>query len=94
VVVHPSLLKNLLEAYKNLHIPEHEAKKRIILATWNESFDNLPSGYIHISDLLTSGRLDEEACFDGRYAHETALICYSSGTTGLAKGVEVRINVT
>ena len=91
MVVHPTLLKNLLDAFKTLHVPEHEAKKRIILATWHETFDNLPSGYTHTSDLLTTGRLDREANFDGRYAHDTALMCYSSGTTGLAKGVEVRI---
>ncbi|KAF9039471.1 AMP binding protein [Hymenopellis radicata] len=36
-----------------------------------------------------SGSLQKEELFDGRAAHETAVLCYSSGTTGKPKGVEV-----
>lgn len=41
-----------------------------------------------LDELLQVGQLSHEVSFDGRYADETILLCYSSGTTGLAKGVE------
>ncbi|KAK0483969.1 AMP binding protein [Armillaria novae-zelandiae] len=43
---------------------------------------------LHMEDLLAFGSLEEEEKFDGERAHETALLCYSSGTTGKPKGVE------
>lgn len=44
-----------------------------------------------LSDLVGKGKLEEEEKFDGEDAHETAFLCYSSGTTGKPKGVEVGI---
>ncbi|KAF8622704.1 hypothetical protein AX15_006795 [Amanita polypyramis BW_CC] len=41
-----------------------------------------------MEDLLKLGTLTEEEKFDGRLAHETVYICYSSGTMGKPKGVE------
>jgi 4-coumarate--CoA ligase len=40
--------------------------------------------------LLHVGKLQEEEKFDGELSNETVYMCYSSGTTGLSKGVEVR----
>jgi 4-coumarate--CoA ligase len=48
---------------------------------------------LRIEDLLRVGTLKEEAKFDGPLANETVLLCYSSGTTGKPKGVEVRKNI-
>ncbi|KIY63213.1 AMP binding protein [Cylindrobasidium torrendii FP15055 ss-10] len=42
----------------------------------------------YMEDLLAQGTLEHEEKFEGEDAHETAFLCYSSGTTGLAKGVE------
>ena len=39
--------------------------------------------------LLKCGKLEAEERFDGELADETVYLCYSSGTTGLSKGVEV-----
>lgn len=90
VVVHPLFVKNLLDAFKLLGVPEDAARKRMILGDWNEKLDEpSPIGFTSINDLVGKGELVEEAKFAGRYANETALLCFSSGTTGLAKGVEV-----
>ncbi|KAF8908005.1 AMP binding protein [Mucidula mucida] len=43
---------------------------------------------IRLEDLLSLGSLQKEELFDGRDAHATAVLCYSSGTTGKPKGVE------
>jgi 4-coumarate--CoA ligase len=91
VVVHPLLVKNLLDAFKSLGVPEDEARKRMVLADWNETLDQpSPTDFVSMNDLIGKGKLAEEAKFAGRYANETALLCFSSGTTGLPKGVEVR----
>lgn len=42
-----------------------------------------------LSDFIGKGKLEDEEKFDGEKAHETAYLCYSSGTTGKPKGVEV-----
>ncbi|KAG8832077.1 hypothetical protein FRC17_002086 [Serendipita sp. 399] len=87
VVVHPALLPNLLKAYELLNVPETIARKRIIIGNWKEPGSPM-AGFTQLEELLRVGKLEEEARFDGRYADETTLMCYSSGTTGLAKGVE------
>jgi len=90
IVVHPLLVKNLFDAFKLLGVSEDDARKRMILGDWNEKLDQpSPMGFVSINDLVGKGELAEEAKFAGRYADETALLCFSSGTTGLAKGVEV-----
>ena len=90
VVVHPLFVKTLLGAFKLLGISEDNARKRMILGDWNEKLDQPPpTGFLSINDLTGKGTLAEEAKFAGRYTNETALLCFSSGTTGLAKGVEV-----
>jgi 4-coumarate--CoA ligase len=90
IVVHPLLVRNLLDGFKLLGVSEDEARKRMILGDWNEKLDQPPpAGFVSITDLIGKGKLAEEAKFAGRYANETALLCFSSGTTGLAKGVEV-----
>lgn len=47
--------------------------------------------YTQLDSLLCRGKLAQEEKFDGDASNETMYICYSSGTTGLSKGVEVRI---
>ncbi|CAG8703184.1 14115_t:CDS:2, partial [Acaulospora colombiana] len=76
--------------FKLMKVPLEEARKRIVIADWNEGFPStdLPHGFTMLSEMVQVGKLEQEAAFDGRYANETCLMCYSSGTTGLAKGVE------
>jgi len=88
VVVHPNLLPTLLKGLERVGIPAEEARRFIVIGNWLENFDNIPAGYTLLEELLQVGKMQKEEAFDGRYADETALLCYSSGTTGLAKGVE------
>jgi acyl-CoA synthetase (AMP-forming)/AMP-acid ligase II len=101
VVVHPNpqFISNLYAAFKLINVNENEATKRIIVGDWMEDpaalkqglgqYADPKRGLTMLTDLLTTGKMEKEANFDGRYSHETALMCFSSGTTGLAKGVEV-----
>lgn len=45
--------------------------------------------YTRLQDFLKEGILEKEEMFPGEQAKETMMLCYSSGTTGLSKGVEV-----
>lgn len=71
-----------------MNIPQVEARKRVIIIDPSEKYVGL-DGWTRFEDLLGKGHLEQEQSFSGQRSHETALICYSSGTTGLAKGVEV-----
>ncbi|KIM28441.1 hypothetical protein M408DRAFT_329499 [Serendipita vermifera MAFF 305830] len=88
IVVHPQLLPTLLKGLAAAGFPAEDAQRRIIVANWRENFDSIPTGYTLLDELVNVGKLEREVSFDGRYADETTLLCYSSGTTGLAKGVE------
>jgi long-subunit acyl-CoA synthetase (AMP-forming) len=88
IIVHPNLLPTLLEGLEGAGVSAEEARRSIVLGTWLEKYDNVPAGYTLLDDLLQVGELQQEEPFNGRYADETTLLCYSSGTTGLAKGVE------
>lgn len=96
LLVHPALLGVALEMFeKDLGISKQEAKKRIVLAEWTQdesTKDSLKTtGFVHLMDLIGKGQLAEEEKFEGELAGETALLCYSSGTTGNPKGVMVRL---
>ena len=48
-------------------------------------------GFMKMTQLLGKGQLIQEERFDGALSNETVLLCYSSGTTGKPKGVEVSL---
>ncbi|KAJ7470763.1 AMP binding protein [Mycena latifolia] len=82
ILVHPGHVQVVLEMLRLEG--SGRSKSMIVLATLDQDPE-----YITLHDLSMNGRLNEEIKFDGARATETALICYSSGTTGLPKGVEV-----
>ncbi|GJE91446.1 acyl--CoA ligase [Phanerochaete sordida] len=89
VLVHPALLPVVLDAFKIIHIDPAEARRRIVIADWQlGDAPAVPAGFVHMAELLDKGQLSEEEKFPGEQAHETTLLCYSSGTTGKSKGVE------
>ncbi|PBK78575.1 AMP binding protein [Armillaria solidipes] len=81
---------------RELGVSEEESTRRVIMlgkslrwaggpdATINSEASELPRW----EKLLGLGSLEKEENFDGPLAQETALLCYSSGTTGKPKGVE------
>lgn len=87
----------VLDMFKRIGLSPPEAAPRIIVIDTGFSWAGGPhvepslavTSFVSLGDLLKKGRLSEEAKFDGRNAHETVLLCYSSGTTGKPKGVEV-----
>ena len=75
--------------FELLKVGKSEARKRIVIAGWGLKAKG-PAGFLQLEDLLGKGSIDEPENFDGPLCHETTLLCYSSGTTGKPKGVEVR----
>lgn len=90
VFTHPSLLQNAVETLRLIKVSEGDIKRRIILAGPPSSYASIEGDWRRFDDLLGKGQLDKEEPFDGEAADETALLCYSSGTTSRSKGVEVR----
>ncbi|KAF8507891.1 AMP binding protein [Hysterangium stoloniferum] len=88
VFTHPTLIANARETLKLMKVSEPEIKKRIILV-------GPPASLAHAQDwqrydeLLGKGHFEKETNFDGSASNETALLCYSSGTTSKSKGVEL-----
>ena len=89
--VQPALLPVALEMFKLLNMSLAEAKRRIIIADFGVAPAPSFKEHIVLTDLFGRGRLHEEEKFPGDLAHETTLLCYSSGTTGKSKGVEVKL---
>lgn len=88
IFVHPALLQVTLDMFTLVKISPEDFKTRIVLATHGLTA-GVPSGFFTMEDFISKGSLSQEEKFDGPDANETALLCYSSGTTGQPKGVEV-----
>ena len=90
IIVHPSLLSVALKMFERLDMSSTEAMRRIVLMGWQSVFTERSfDEYISLSDLFGRGSLQEEEKFSDSQAEDTAVLCYSSGTTGKPKGVEV-----
>ncbi|KAG6836556.1 hypothetical protein H0H93_006783 [Arthromyces matolae] len=90
----------VLEMFTALKVPQHDIVKRVVVIGPGLAWAGGPSvntdvPYLTLDDLLALGPLPKEESFDGSEAHQTALVCYSSGTTGKPKGVETtHANIT
>ncbi|TFK44864.1 AMP binding protein [Crucibulum laeve] len=84
------------ETFRELEVSDAEANKRIIVMGNDLQWAGGPAAQRHpaavdllrLEELIGKGALKEEEKFDGKQAHETVYLCYSSGTTGKPKGVE------
>lgn len=88
IFVHPQQFPVLRDTLKIMNIPEATAKERVVIIDPSGKYVGF-DGWRRFEDLLGNGRLQQEESADGRLSHNTTLLCYSSGTTGLAKGVEL-----
>jgi 4-coumarate--CoA ligase len=94
IFVHPTLLPVLLSAFTILRLSKSDATHRIILISPSAQSQNQPEYYLTLPTLLAHSLSRtpssfKEQDFSGKKAHETIFIYYSSGTTGLPKGVEL-----
>lgn len=82
----PLLLPVLLEAYSLLEIPPNvtEIKRRTVLTSSDES----KKAFSTLQELMEEGAALPEAAQTEVHPGETSVICFSSGTEGLSKGVE------
>ena len=90
MIVSSSLINTALGMFKLLNFSLGAALRRMIVYPDGEN-DQLPEAFrfTRYEDLSTRGLLSKEEPFDGQLSNETALLCYSSGTSGKPKGVEV-----
>ena len=85
-----AFLPTVLTMFESNGISKEEAKSRIIIMGMGDKY-TAARGFIHMDDLFGHGRLNAAERFDGPLSNETVYLCYSSGTTGNPKCVEVRL---
>ena len=90
MIVSSPLVYVALAMSKLLDSSPEAALNRMIVYSDGERAQ-LPEGFrfARYEDLSSRGLLSKEEVFDGQLSNETALLCYSSGTCGKPKGVEV-----
>ena len=92
ILASSSLIPVALKMLELAGVRPEDAAKRIVIFMDGVSTDPLPAlPFISYEDIAEKGRLKEGEKFPGEQANETTLLCYSSGTSGLPKGVEVWI---
>ena len=99
ICVAQELLPVVQEMFKEVGISAEEGQRRVVVIGhdlgWAKRSGFAPrkpssTGLIQWEELLSLGSLPHEEMLDGDRVNETAMICYSSGTTGKPKGVEAR----
>ena len=90
MIVSSSLVPAAFGMFKLLNSGPEAALSGMIVYSDGEN-DQLPEAFkfTRYEDLSTRGLRPKEEPFDGQLSNETALLCYSSGTSGKPKGVEV-----
>jgi len=92
IIASSSLVSVALKMLELAGIRPEDAAKMIIVFVDGVSTEQLPAlPFVPYEGIANKGRLKEEEKFPSEQANETVLLCYSSGTSGLPKGVEVCI---
>jgi 4-coumarate--CoA ligase len=91
VFSHPDLVPTVFSMFKHIGLSEDEARRRLVVLDLDGRGAEIARevGVLGLADLLGHGSLSEEEKVVGSQADESQLLCYSSGTTGKPKGVEV-----
>ncbi|KAF8340499.1 AMP binding protein [Cantharellus anzutake] len=91
ILVHPTLLSTTLSAFEILKVPKENVARRVLLiASADEMTPEIRSkGFLCIDDVIWDKKQLWPEGFEGEMADMTAMIFYSSGTTGLPKGTEL-----
>ena len=84
--VHPALLPVARKMFESIGVSKKDADARMIIMDLESDGQD---GVRGLKTLIGGKALAKEEPFEGKRAHETAVVCYSSGTTGRPKGVEV-----
>ena len=92
VFAHPNLVPAVITMLEANGISKQEARRRIVIMGVGDKGATTKE-FIHMDDLVGKGILSAAERFDGPLSNETVYLCYSSGTTGKPKGVEVRLFV-
>jgi len=92
IFAHPTFVPAVVTMLERSGVTREEVRKRIIVMGVGDK-DATAKGFIHMDDLLGKGSLSAAERFDGPLSNETVYLCYSSGTTGKPKGVEVSLFV-
>ena len=92
VFAHPAFVPAVVTMLEASGVPKNEIRKRIVIMGVGDK--ETAKGFIHMDDLLGKGSLSAAERFDGPLSNDTVYLCYSSGTTGKPKGVEVRLIVS
>ncbi|KAJ3534679.1 hypothetical protein NM688_g7100 [Phlebia brevispora] len=89
ILVHVSLLPVAVGMLASIGVQEDEVKRRIVIISSDREIppDILAAGWISIDRLVPRDDLTLPERFDGPDADSTAVIYFSSGTTGLNKAV-------
>ena len=88
-----TLIPAVVRMLGNSGVSEEEVRKRIIVMGVGDG-DATANGFIHMDDLRGRGCQVAAERYDGPLSSETVYLCYSSGTTGKPKGIEVSPHIT
>ena len=85
-----ALMPVVVEMLEKSGVSKEEARKRIVIMGVGDK-DATTNGFIHMDDLRGGKGRGAAERFDGKSSNETVFLCYSSGTTGKSKGIEVSL---
>lgn len=89
IFVQPELLEVVLSALSLGGVQEKDVRKRVLLLAQpsieGPLKDEKAAGLFNVDDILVENKVFQPEAFEGKDAHKTVMLFYSSGTTGAFK---------